>query len=177
MKLKQIVMASALTLAAFAPTQSMAAGIERGDASIGAYGMYMTTTGMDTLILGVSGGIFITQHIEISGDINNQYTETDFGGVTSSALTQGLSVGADYYFLTDTSWLPFAGGGINYSITENDDGATITTNDYFALMVEGGARKPLGESADLDLRLRYIKPTDDLYDPVTMLLAGLKVRF
>lgn len=180
MKLKQIVMASALTLAAFAPTQSMAA-IERGDVSLGAYGMYTATETTDNVIIGVSAGVFVTPHIEVAGDISTNYTyseQTILGTTTwNETTTQSLNIGADYYFMTDTAWLPFAGGGFSYATTIIDTDTTSDTIDYFALMVEGGVRKPLAESADLDMRVRYTSPTDDLYDDSLTFLVGVKVRF
>lgn len=158
---KKIVMASALTLAAALPMSANA--VEKGDMSLGVFGMITSSDTFDMTMVQASFGMFVIDSLEINAAVG--ITDMD------NSSTVNLGAMADYYFATQAAVLPYVGAGL-YS-TSGDN------YDYAELVVEAGIRQPLSETADIDYKIQRHEPLDDQYEDnaMTVGLVGLRVKF
>ena len=149
---------AASVLAASLPMTAMA---ETGERSLGVFGMIMDSDAYEMKLINLTYGQFMTDSIELNAGL----TLSDTGDSDSVSL----SVLADYFFPTSGKASPFVGGGANAMSTDIDD--------YLEIVVEGGVRIPVTETADFEVKGQITEPLDSDYDGTTSVLAGFRVKF
>lgn len=109
---------------------------------------------MDLLLLSGSYGYFVTENIEISGELT--HLDADVGVDNLEATL--LGIGGDYHFSPNSNFVPYVGGGFNYVDAEM---AGFGGDDDWAWEVRAGIKQFLTDNVLVKYEVNYME-FDDL---------------
>lgn len=176
MVLKNVSLFAAAVLLAGASCQTMAkgpqlkSGMQRSAVNFGFWSQTIdppagASTDVDTTMLGVTHGWFVTNELEVGGQL--QYSSTDTGAVDTSEWV--LSALGRWYFSASNSLYPFLQAELGLGNT--DSGAS--DDDFFRYGLGVGVLQFLTASTAFDAILKYQM---DSYDKSNTDIDGFHVE-
>lgn len=134
---------------------SAAGSIQEGQMEVGGLFAWFKSDDFDVGLLTASGGLMITDQLEV---------RLDWTALLGDASGGFLTPGADFFIPVEAPVLPYVGGG--YSLGYGDLG------DFDSIELHAGVKQFLTERIALDYRLRYQQPTDSDLDAMQILQVG-----
>ena len=171
MKNKLITLA-ALGAAVFSVSTGADAAVRQGNietAFSGSYSNLDSPVGdMDTLILDVKAGYFVTAPIEVSAGLS--YLDADLAGTDLEALMVGG--GVDYHFNTQSQFVPYVGAALHWVDVDVAGGG----DDDWAWEAHAGLKQFVARNVAIKYQVSYIE-FDDLDLDGMMVNVGLSFFF
>jgi hypothetical protein len=142
-----------------------AVGIEKGDKTMSIFGSLTFADDSDTLLLSGAFGQFMTDVLELQGQVMMISSDSD----TYDYSMTGLGVNANYYLPgNNPNLVPYFGGGAQ--LIFSDSGGRSDTD--LGLNVQAGIKQFLNESTTINYQGMFV--TSDNYD-ATILSVGLTI--